>query len=329
MNDAREIRFYEAIREALSEEMQRDERVFLLGESIRGGTWPYTKGLAARFGDERVLDTPIAEAGIVGCALGAALEGMRPVVDLMYAGFMYQAASELFLQAGGYHFIHGSQHPLPMTIIGTCGVGKRVGHEHAILPHGALLHHPGIKVCSPSTPYDAKGLLKAAIRDSNPVVFLWHTGLITVRGHVPTEDYVVPLGSAVTRRAGTDVTVLASGLQVHHALAAAENLASEISVEVLDARSYEPFDRAALLDSVAKTTRLVIVDEDFERGGFAAEICAQVMEHGYDLLDAPVKRVCHPALPIPGGYIDAYTMPTTERIEAAIRATCRRRGIQG
>lgn len=324
MDNMRDIRFYEAMREALIEEMQRDERVFLLGESIRGGTWPYTKGLAARFGDERVLDTPIAEPGIIGCALGSALEGLRPVVDLMYAGFMYQGASELFLQAGGYHFIHGSQHPLPMTIIGTCGVGMRVGHEHAILPHGALIHHPGIKVCSPSTPHDAKGLLKAAIRDNNPVVFLWHTSLIALRGHVPMEDYVVPLGVAAVRREGSDLTVLASGLQVHHALQAAEHLASEISIEVLDARSYEPFDRAALLESVAKTTRLIIVDEGFERGGFAADICAQVMEHGYDLLDAPIKRVCHPQIPIPGGYVDAYTTPTVARIEAAVRALCRR-----
>jgi pyruvate dehydrogenase E1 component beta subunit len=322
MSNTRELRFYEAMREALTEEMQRDESVFLIGESIRAGTWPYTKGLSERFGDERVVDTPLAEPGIVGCAFGAAQEGLRPVVDFMYAGFMYQAGSEVFLQAGGYHFIHGSQHPLPMTMIGTCGVGKRVGHEHAILPHGALIHHPGIKVCSPSTPYDAKGLLKAAIRDNNPVFFLWHTGLISLRGVVPTDDYVVPLGVADVKREGADVTVLTSGLQVHNALNVAEKLAREISVEVVDARSFEPFDLECLLKSVAKTTRLVIVDEDFERGGFAAEISAQMMEHAYDLLDAPVKRVCHPQIPIPGGYIDAYTMPTPERIEAAIREVC-------
>lgn len=319
----RNIRLYEAMKEALVEELERDQSVFLLGESIRGGTWPYTKGLADRFGEQRVLDTPIAEPGIVGCAFGAALEGMRPVLDIMYAGFMYQAGSEIFIEAASYHFVHGSRHPVPMTIIGTCGVGMRVGHEHAIHPHGALIHHPGIKVCTPSSPYDAKGLLKAAIRDNNPVVFLWHTGLIAARGEVPLDDYVVPLGVADIKRQGKDVTVLASGLQVHHALAVAESLASEISVEVIDARSFEPFDRECLLKSLEKTNRLVVVDEDFERGGFAAEICALVMEHGYDLLDAPVKRVCHPQMPIPGGYVDAYTMPNPARIEAAVRELCR------
>lgn len=322
-SNSRDIRFYEAMREALAEELQRDQRVFLLGESIRAGTWPYTKGLSQRFGDERVVDTPIAEPGIVGCAFGAALEGLRPVVDFMFAGFAYLAGSEVFLQAGQYHFLHGSQHPLPMTMIATCGVGKHVAHEHAILPHGALIHHPGIKVCTPSTPYDAKGLLKTAIRDNNPVFFLWHTSLLTFRGPVPAEEYVIPLGVADVKREGSDLTVLTSGLQVHNTLAVAEKLAGQISVEVIDARSFEPFDLDCLLNSVAKTSRLVVVDEGFERAGFAAEVLAQMMEHGYDLLDAPVKRVCHPQIPIPGGYIDAYTMPTPERIEEAIREVCR------
>ena len=175
----------------------------------------------------------------------------------------------------------------------------------------------------PSTPYDAKGLMKAAIRDNNPVFFLWHTSMMMNKGHVPVEDYVVPLGVADIKREGRDVTVLASGNQVHTALKAADNIKDEISVEVVDARSFEPFDLPTLLKSIEKTTRLVIVDEDFERAGFAAEVSAQVMEHGYDLLDAPVKRVCHPNFPIPGGYIDAYTMPTPDRVEAAIREVCR------
>lgn len=319
----RVLRFYEAMREALTEEMHRDDDVFILGESIRAGTWPYTKGLSERFGDMRVVDTPLAEAGVMGCAFGAAQAGLRPIVDFMYAGFMYQCASEVFLQAGQYHFLHGSQHPLPLTMIGTCGVGKRVGHEHAILPHGALIHHPGIKVCTPSTPYDAKGLLKSAIRDDNPVFFLWHTSLLTLRGPVPAENYVVPLGVADIKRVGATVTVLTSGFQVHQALEAAERLKTEIDVEVIDARSYEPFDLDTLLRSLAKTSRLVVVDEGFERAGFAAEVVALVMEQGYDLLDAPAKRVCHPNMPIPGGYIDAYTMPTVERIVDAVREVCR------
>jgi pyruvate dehydrogenase E1 component beta subunit len=323
MSDERELTLTESIREAISEEMERDENVYMLGVSIQAGTFPHTKGLCEQFGPRRVVDTPLAEPGIVGCAMGSAQEGLRPVVDFMYAGFSYFAGSEVFLQASQYHFIHGSQLPLPMVLMGTCGVGRRVANEHATLPYGALIHHPGIKVCMPSTPYDAKGLMKAAIRDNNPVFFIWHINTMMVKGPVPKGDYVVPLGIADVKRQGTDVTVLASGLQVHNVLAVAERLEGEISVEVVDPRSFEPFDCDTLLRSIEKTSRLVIVDEDWERAGFAAEVSAQVMEKGYDLLDAPVKRVCHPHMPIPGGYIDAYTTPTPERIEAAIREVCR------
>ncbi len=315
----RELTLSEAIREAYVEEMRRDERVFLIGTSIQAPTFPHTKGLAEEFGEARVLDTPISETAMTGCAMGAALEGLRPVVDYMYAGFAYYAGSEIFLQAGQYHFLHGSQHPLPMVMVGTCGVGRRVANEHATLPYGALIHHPGLKVCMPSTPYDAKGLMKAAIRDDNPVFFLWHTSMMMQKGPVPDEDYVVPLGVADVKRSGSDLTILASGLQVGHALKVADKLSPEAEIEVIDPRSFEPFDRDVLLKSLEKTHRLLIVDEDFERGGFAAEVMAEVMEHGYDLLDAPVKRVCHPHFPVPGGYIDSYTMPTPARIEAAAR----------
>lgn len=321
--EAPERRFYEAMREALTDALETDADVLVMGESIRAGTWPYTKGLAATFGEDRVIDTPIAECGLVGAAFGAAQAGLRPVVDLMYAGFAYQAGSEVFMQIGAYHFLHGSQHNVPMTLIGTFGVGKRVGHDHAVPIHGALMHHPGIKICVPSTPADAKGLLTAAIADPNPVFFLWHTGLLTLRGPVPDGRHVVPLGHADIKRAGRDVTVLALGQQVHVALAAAEALAGEIDVEVLDPRSVEPFDLDSLLASVARTTRLVVVDEAWGRAGFAAEVSALMMEHGYDLLDAPVARVCHPPIPIPGGYMDAYTMPTVDRVTEAIREVCR------
>jgi pyruvate/2-oxoglutarate/acetoin dehydrogenase E1 component len=323
MSEERIITLCEAMREAYAEEMRRDDRVFMMGTCIQTPTFPHTKELCEEFGAARVIDTPIAEAGTAGAAIGAAQEGLRPIVDFMYAGFAYYAASEIFLQASQYYFLHGSQLPLPIVFVGTCGVGRRVANEHAILPYGALIHHPGIKVCMPSTPYDAKGLMKAAIRDNNPVFFLWHTSMMMNKGHVPVEDYVVPLGLADIKREGRDVTVLASGNQVQTALKAADNIKDEISVEVVDARSFEPFDLPTLLKSIEKTTRLVIVDEDFERAGFAAEVSAQVMEHGYDLLDAPVKRVCHPNIPVPGGYIDAYTMPTPDRVVAAIREVCR------
>ena len=323
MNNAREITISEAIREAIVEEMERDERVYMLGISIQAGTFPHTKGLCEQFGAQRVVDAPLSEPGIAGCAMGSAMEGLRPIVDFMYAGFSYFSGSEVFLQTSQYHFLHGSQRPLPLVYMGTCGVGRRVANEHATLPYGALIHHPGIKVCMPSTPYDAKGLMKAAIRDNNPVFFLWHINTMMFKGPVPEGDYIVPLGCADVKREGRDVTVLVSGLQVHNVLKVAEKLKGEISVEVVDPRSFEPFDCETLLRSIEKTTRLVIVDEDWERAGFAAEVTAQVMEKGYDLLDAPVKRVCHPNMPIPGGYIDAYTMPTPERIEAAIREVCR------
>lgn len=317
--EVRELALCEAIREAYEEEMRRDERVVMFGTSIRAPTFPHTKGLAAEFGEDRVLDTPIAEPAMTGLAMGSAQEGLRPIVDYMYAGFSFYAASEAFIQTGQYYFLHGSQHSLPMVMVGTCGVGRRVANEHAILPYGTLIHLPGVKVCMPSTPYDAKGLMKSAIRDNNPVFFLWHTSMMMNKGPVPREEYLIPLGSANVKRIGSDVTILASGLQVANALSVAEGLSGEVSVEVIDPRSFEPFDRETLLRSLEKTNRLVIVDDDYERGGFAAEVTAQVMEHGYDLLDAPVKRVCHPHFPVPGGYIDAYTMPTPERIEAAVR----------
>jgi pyruvate/2-oxoglutarate/acetoin dehydrogenase E1 component len=323
MTKMQELGLCEAINQAYVEEMERDESVFMLGLSIRAPTFPTTGGLTEKFGEKRVIDTPLSEPNMVGTAFGSAQEGLRPIVDFMYAGFSYFAGSEVFIQAGQYYFLHGSQHPLPMVMVGTCGVGRRVGNEHSILPYGALIHHPGIKVCMPSTPYDAKGLMKAAIRDDNPVFFLWHTSMVAHKGLVPDDDYIVPLGVADVKREGSDVTILTVGLQVHNALKVAEKLKNEISIEVIDARSLEPFDTETLLKSVEKTNRLVIVDEDYERAGFAAEVSAQMMEQGYDLLDAPVKRVCHPHMPVPGGYMDVYTMPTPERIEEAVREVCR------
>jgi len=322
MSSQRELGLCEAIREAYIEEMQRDEDVFVMGTSILAGTFPHTLGLGEMFGEKRVLDTPLSEPNMAGCAIGSALMGLRPVVDFMYAGFSYFAGSEVFIQAGQYHFLHGSQQPLPLVFVGTCGVGRRVANEHSILAYGALIHHPGIKVCMPSTPYDAKGLMKSAIRDNNPVFYIWHSSMVAHKGPVPEEEYVVPLGLADVKREGTDVTILSVGLQVHNALKVAEKLEDEISVEVIDARSLEPFDSDTLFASIEKTTRLVIVDEDYERAGFAAEVSAQVMEKGFDLLDAPVVRVCHPHMPVPGGYIDVYTTPTPERIEAAVRQVC-------
>lgn len=319
-NDGRQLTICEAMKEAIAEEMRRDPRVFLMGTCIQSPTFPHTAGLVQEFGVERIVDTPLAEAAMAGAAIGAAQEELRPIVDFMYAGFTYYAASEVMLQTSQYYFLHGSRRSLPIVFIGACGAGRRVGNEHATMVYGTLLHHPGLKVCMPSTPYDAKGMMKSAIRDNNPVYFIWHAGMMSVKGPVPDEEYTIPLGVAEVKRSGSDVTVLASGLQVHTALKVAAEIENDVSVEVIDVRSFEPFDLAAVLQSVRKTSRLVIVDEDYERGGFAAEVAAQVSEHGYDLLDSPVRRVCHPHIPVPGGYMDAYTMPTAQRLAAVLRS---------
>jgi pyruvate dehydrogenase E1 component beta subunit len=320
----RTITLIEAIREAYQEELRRDDNVFLVGQDIRGAIFPHTKGLVDEFGPERIVDTPIAESGMYGVAFGAAQEGMRPVVDFMFGGFSYVTFSECSVTTGQYHFLHGSQHALPLVITAGVGTGQRLANDHAMSIHGTFAHHPGIKVAMPSTPYDAKGMFKAAIRDNNPVVIPWHMGIMMLKGEVPDvdDDYVVPLGLADVKREGSDVTVLANSLQLQHALTVAEKLEDELSVEVIDPRSFVPFDMETVLRSLEKTNRLVVVDEDWESGGFAATVSARVMEQGFDLLDAPVTRVTLPNMPVPGGYMEEYVAPNPERIEAAIRAVC-------
>ena len=320
----RTITLIDAIREAYQEEMRRDDDVFLVGQDIRGAIFPHTKGLVEEFGPERIVDTPIAESGMYGVAFGAAQEGLRPVVDFMFGGFSYVTFSECSVTTGQYHFLHGSQHALPLVITAGVGTGQRLANDHAMSIHGTFAHHPGIKVAMPSTPYDAKGMFKAAIRDNNPVVIPWHMGIMMLKGDVPDvgDDYVVPLGVADVKREGSDVTVLANSLQLQHALKVAEKLEGELSVEVIDPRSFVPFDMETVLRSLEKTNRLVVVDEDWESGGFAATVSARVMEQGFDLLDAPVTRVTLPNMPVPGGYMEEYVAPNPERIEAAIRAVC-------
>ena len=321
---ARTITFIDAIQEAISEEMRADDRVFVVGQDVRGAIFPHTAGLVEEFGPERIVDTPIAESGMYGVAFGAAQEGLRPICDFMFGGFTYVTFSEASVTTGQYHFLHGSQRSLPLVITAGVGTGQRLANDHAMSILGTFAHHPGIKVAMPSTPYDAKGMFKAAIRDNNPVVIPWHMGIMMLKGEVPdlSEDYVVPLGLADVKRAGTDVTVLANSLQLQHALRVAEKLEPEISVEVIDPRSFVPFDLDTVLDSLSKTNRLVVVDEDWESGGFAATVSARVMEQGFDLLDAPVLRVTIPNMPVPGGYMEEYVAPNPERIEAAIRQVC-------
>ena len=320
----RTISFTDAIREAIEEEMRADSTVFVVGQDVRGAIFPHTQGLVDEFGSDRVVDTPISESGMYGVAFGAAQEGFRPICDFMFGGFSYVTFSEASVTTGQYHFLHGSQQPLPLVITAGVGTGQRLANDHAMSIHGTFAHHPGIKVAMPSTPYDAKGMFKSAIRDNNPVVIPWHMGIMMLKGEVPEvgDDFVVPLGVADVKREGTDVTVLANSLQLQHALEVAEKLSDEISVEVIDPRSFVPFDMETLLKSLEKTNRLVVVDEDWESGGFAATVSARVMEQGFDLLDAPVLRVTMPNMPVPGGYMEEYVAPNPERIESAIREVC-------
>ncbi len=318
----REITFYEAIQEAIAEEMRQDEKVFMVGQDIRGGIFPHTMGLVQEFGEERILDTPISESGMYGTAMGAAHMGYRPVVDFMFGSFAYVTFSEAAVATGQQHFLHGGTKGLPLTMTGAVGAGARLANDHAMSIHGTFSHQPGIKVVMPSTPYDAKGLFKAAIRDNNPVVIPWHLALMMEKGEVPEEEYVIPLGKAEVKREGSDVTVLANSLMLKMAMGVAEQLKGTIDVEVIDPRTFTPFDMETLMASLEKTNRLVIVDEDWEQCGWASTISARVMEEGYDLLDAPVKRVTFPNTPIPGGYMEPTIMPSPEKIAAAIQAVC-------
>lgn len=318
----RELTLVEAIKEAYAEEMRRDEKVFMIGQDIRGGIFPHTMGLVQEFGPDRVVDTPIAETAMYGMAFGAALEGYRPVVDFMFGGFTYVAFSEVSVTTGQYYFLHGSQHSLPLVMTAAVGAGMRLANDHAMSIHGTFAHHPGIKVAMPSTPYDAKGMMKAAIRDNNPVMIPWHLGMMQERGHVPEEDYIVPLGVADVKREGSEVTVLANSVQLKNALQVAEKLEGELSCEIIDPRTFIPFDMDTLVRSLEKTNRLVIVDEDWESGSWASTISARVMEQCFDLLDAPVIRVCVPNMPVPGGYMEETIIPTVEKIETAIRTVC-------
>ncbi|WP_449246660.1 alpha-ketoacid dehydrogenase subunit beta [Desulfarculus baarsii] len=314
----REIMYLEAIKEALAEELERDEKVFIVGEGVQTGAFGTTSGLVQRFGPERIMDAPLSETAIAGVAVGASLMGYRPVADMMFADFLYCCADEVFLKAPQWRLIQGGSQSLPCVFMASIGGYRKLGNEHSQCPTYLALHNPGIKCVCPSNPYDAKGLLKTAIRDNNPVLFLHHKGLLGMKGEVPTEDYTVPFGQAAILREGTDVTIVATSFMTFWATAAADLFAGQISCEVIDPRTLEPFDLDTVLKSLEKTNRLVIIDEDTERCGFAAELGMQIMEHGFDLLDAPVQRVCAKNYPIPGGVMEKYVLPQPEWVLAAI-----------
>ncbi|MBW2061546.1 MAG: alpha-ketoacid dehydrogenase subunit beta [Deltaproteobacteria bacterium] len=309
-----------AIREALDEEMERDEKVFIIGENVQQGTFGTTSTLVQKFGPERVMDTPLAETAVAGAAVGAAMAGFRPVADMMFADFMYIAGDEIMIKAAKWHFLHGGKVSVPLVLMAAMGGGMKIGAEHSMCPESIIMHTAGLKLAIPSTPYDAKGLLKTAIRDNNPVVFFYHKGLLGVPGEIPEEEYLVPFGQADVKREGSDVTVVATSRMVHLSLAVAEELKDKVSVEVIDPRTLEPLDIDTIIASVKKTGRVVVADEDNRRCGVTSEIGMQIMEKGFDYLDAPVQRVAAADLPIASGFMEEHILPQPKDIVAAIEA---------
>jgi pyruvate/2-oxoglutarate/acetoin dehydrogenase E1 component len=316
----RQLPYLQAINEALSEEMERDEKVFIIGENVQQATFFVTAGLVQKFGTERVMDTPLAETAVAGAAVGSAMAGYRPVADMMFADFMWIAGDEILIKAAKWHFLHGGKVTLPVVFMAAIGGGFKLGAEHSQSPESVVMHTPGLKLVVPSTPYDAKGLMKTAIRDNNPVVYFYHKGLLGVPGDVPEEEYTIPFGEADIKREGNDVTVVATGLMVHHALGVANELEGKVSVEVIDPRTLEPLDIDTIIKSVKKTGHVVIADEDTKRCGVTAEIGMQIMEMGFDYLDAPIKRVAAANCPIPGGFLEEHVIPQPKDIKAAIEA---------
>jgi len=316
----REIPYLTAINEALAEEMAKDETVFVIGEDVQAGTFMVTTGRVQKFGPDRVMDTPLSETAVAGACVGAAMAGYRPIADFMFADFMWCCADEVFLKAAKWRFIHGGKVNLPLVFLAAMGGGARTGPEHSQCPESVVLHNPGLKLALPSTPYDAKGLLKTAIRDNSPVVFFYNKQLLGARGEVPEEEYTIPLGVADVKREGKDVTVVATSLMAQLALNVASELEGRVSVEVIDPRTLEPLDIDTIVNSVKKTGRVVIVDEDTKRCGVGAEIGMQIMESAFDSLDAPIQRVAAANLPIAGGYMEQYVLPQPNDITAAIQA---------
>lgn len=316
----REINFIQAVNEAIREEMRRDKTVFLMGEDVQLGYFRYTVGLVEEFGPERIRNTPLAEHGIVGAAVGAAAAGMRPIVDIMMFSFSYLAMDQIVNQASKMRYMFGGQVKLPMVIYGL--TGGRASAQHSDTPYGMFMNVPGLKIVVPSTPYDAKGLFKAAVRDDNPVLFFNFSPLGGLTGAVPEEEYIVPLGVADVKREGRDVTVVAIGPMVQKAIAVSEEMAkSGISLEVVDPRTLVPMDKKAIIASVKKTGRLVIADHASRTCGAAAEIAALVVEDddAFGCLEAPIQRVTMQHVPMPySPQMANFVIPDVDKIKAAV-----------
>jgi pyruvate dehydrogenase E1 component beta subunit len=320
-----EITYREAIHDAMVEEMRRDENVFLIGEDIGtyGGAFGVSAGMLAEFGPERVRETPISELAIVGAAAGAAMVGMKPIAELMFMDFVLLALEPLMNQAAKARYMFGGKATVPMVVRLPGGSGTGAAAQHSQSLESMLMNIPGIKVVAPSTAYDAKGLLLSAIREPNPVCFVEHKLLYKVKGEVPEDEYTIPLGVADIKHAGEDITVVTSGIMVQKSLAVASKLSQEgISVEVLDLRTLRPMDEQAIIKSVKKTGRLLVVHEAVQTGGWAGEVMAVVSSsEAFDYLDAPMRRLAGKDVPIPyNRFLEAAAVPQEADIEAEIRA---------
>ena len=326
MPEIRELTLGEAVREALAEEMRRDARVFICGEDIAeaGTVYKVLSGPVEEFGTERVLDTPISEAGFTGMAVGAAMTGMRPVVDIMFGDFSTLVMDQMVNQAAKIHYMSGGKWKVPMVMRATLGATRRSAAQHSQSLHAWFCHIPGLKVVLPSTPYDAKGLMKTAIRDDNPVVFFEDKMMYRMKGPVPADDYAIPFGVADIKRAGTDITIVATSSMVQVALGAATLLEQAgISAEVIDPRTLWPLDEKTLVDSVKKTSRAIVVDEGYGRYGATAEIASVIAEGAFFDMEAPVKRIGAMHVPIPfSPPLEDATVPTEQAVFEAAKALC-------
>jgi len=324
----RELTLAQAIREAITEEMRHDSAVCIMGEDVAEAGTPFKvlSGLVEEFGKDRVLDTPISEAGFTGLAVGAAMTGLRPVVDIMFGDFVTLAMDQMVNQAAKVHYMSGGSWKVPLVMRTTLGATRRSAAQHSQSLHAWFCHVPGLKVVLPSTPYDAKGLLKAAIRDDNPVVFFEDKMMYKLKGAVPEDEYTVPLGVADVKRNGDDITLVATSSMVQVALDAAKGLQEiGISAEVVDPRTLWPLDEKTLIESVKKTSRAIVLDEGYERYGVTAEIASVIASGAFYDLDAPVKRMGAMHVPIPfSPPLEDLTVPTEQSVFEAARSLCGR-----
>jgi acetoin:2,6-dichlorophenolindophenol oxidoreductase subunit beta len=328
----RKLTTAKAISEAIAQEMERDPTVFVMGEDIGvyGGIFGATEGLLDRFGPERVMDTPISETGFIGAAVGAALSGMRPIAELMFVDFFGVCMDQIYNHMAKIHYESGGNLAVPAVVTTAIGGGYSDGAQHSQTLYGMFAHLPGMKIVVPSTPYDAKGLMISAIRDDNPVLYMFHKGIMGLgwmtpnpraTGPVPQDPYEIPIGRADVKREGSDLTIVTLSLMVHRALDAAEDLAADgIDAEVLDLRSLVPLDREAIIASVEKTHRLLVVDEDYRSFGMTGEVITSVVEGAFDYLDAPPMRLAEPDVPIPYSRpLEQFVLPSRGSIAAAAK----------